>query len=95
MAFEPEKPVFKADAEKLFTEIMLKEGWDVTNRGSPDFFCWKANRFICVEIKPKRGRRLKAAQRRVLSSLTARGIECYKWNPQDGFVKITLPIRKI
>jgi hypothetical protein len=86
---------YKNGAENLFHETMVKEGWEVTRRGSPDFFCWRNERFICVEIKPKRGRRLKHAQRRVLASLVKRGIECYAWSPEDGFQKITLPIGKI
>ena len=86
---------YRSGAENLFFEAMTKDGWELTGRGSPDFFCWRNERFICVQIKPKRGRRLKHAQRRVLASLVKRGIECYKWGPEEGLIKINLPIRKI
>jgi Holliday junction resolvase len=76
--------------ERECWEALAEKGWEVTRRGWPDFFCCNASGdLIVVEVKPKRGRRLKFAQRRTLQMLAARGIPCYVWTPDGGFERVT------
>ena len=79
----------KNPAEGDFWDHMIQSGWEITKKGAPDFFCWKGERFCCVEVKAYRGRKLKREQRKVLRALSKRGIECYRWDPDEGFIKIS------
>ena len=50
--------------------------------GWPDLALWRPGRFLVVELKAQRGR-LSPAQRDVLDSLTAAGVEVDVWRPSD------------
>ena len=41
-------------AEYAFRKQASAEGWEVTKRGWPDFFCRKGDRVMCVEVKPEK-----------------------------------------
>ncbi len=75
-------------AECKCWEQLEAKGWQVSKRGWPDFFCWKEGEIALIEIKPHRGRKLKASQHRVMSELAKRGIPCYRWTPDNGFDKL-------
>lgn len=85
----------KNAAEGLFWDDMLKEGWDITKKGWPDYACYKDGRLILVEIKPRRSHNLKGRQAQIMQSLAAYGIECFKWTPGYGFRKIYPDTKKI
>ena len=80
------KPKNKAESE--FYNYTKSKGWDLTKRGWPDFFCWKDDKIICVEVKNHRSRRLKKHQTFIMRELSKRGISCYRWSPDGGFEKI-------
>lgn len=50
--------------------------------GWPDLCLWRPGRFMAAELKAERGR-LSPAQRDVLDSLAAAGVECHVWRPSD------------
>lgn len=75
-------------AERQCIEQLLQDGWEVTRRGWPDFVAFKDLRMIVVEVKPKRSRRLKRTQHRLMVQLAKRGIECYRWDPESGYIRI-------
>ena len=79
----------KNAAEGMFYRFMKERGWEMVRRGWPDLLCVKGQRVALVEVKRKRGHRLKASQLYVLSLLASRGVECYRWDPQGGFQRIT------
>ena len=68
-------------SEAALYDLMVKGGWRVTKRGWPDFLCTKDDRIVVIEVKPKRGYRLKGHQRHVMNLLAKLGAECYKWTP--------------
>lgn len=77
-------------AEQSFFDMMKANGWNVTKRGWPDFFCFhhKTGRLSLVEIKSKRGHRLKREQFAIMQKLSECGVPCFKWTPNGGFVPI-------
>ena len=72
-------------AEAKFFDMMNKKGWELTKRGWPDFACMKDGQLVLVEVKPKRGHRLKSWQRRIMVELIKCGVKCYRWSPDGGF----------
>jgi hypothetical protein len=68
---------------------LIADGWFVSKKGWPDFACFKDGKFAVVEVKPKRGHRLKRAQYRTMLALVKSGVKCYKWSPDSGFELIT------
>ena len=78
----------KNGAERLFHERAEANGWRVTRRGWPDFFCWNEDgNFFAVEIKRPR-QRLKKHQAAVLQILADHGIPAYRWDPRTGFTSV-------
>ena len=84
------RPKNKAEGECF--DVLRADGWNVTKRGYPDFFCWKetpeGEMFAFIEVKPKRSNRLKTMQLKVMKFLSSKGIECYRWSPDYGFTRI-------
>lgn len=78
----------KNEAEGELYDLMIEQGWKVTKRGWPDFFCWTDERFILVEVKREKGVALKAYQEMVMASLAELGVECYRYSPDVGFEKV-------
>jgi len=79
----------KNKAEACFYDLMIERGWELTKRGWPDFFCWKDNKFVLVEVKRKHSHRLKYRQRHVMQSLADYGVECYRFSAKDkSFTRI-------
>ncbi|KKL11231.1 hypothetical protein LCGC14_2547880 [marine sediment metagenome] len=73
------RPVNSSEAELY--DLMVKGGWRVSKRGWPDFLCVKDDRIVAIEVKSKRGHRLKGEQRHMMTLLAKLGAECYKWTP--------------
>ena len=70
--------------ERELEELALRNGWEVTKRGWPDFVCFSPvdGEMIAVEVKPRfangsRMKILKREQARVMDVLTAHGIRCF------------------
>jgi Holliday junction resolvase len=75
-----QKQRYKNNAERAFVEKAKSEGWNISKRGWPDFFCEKDGRFMCVEVKPQRadGREaLKFHQIKRMEWLQFLGAECF------------------
>ncbi len=87
------RPKNKAEAA-LFDELTA-DGWFVTKKGWPDFSCFKNDRLILVEVKPKRSHALKKMQHQVMLALAERHIPCYRWSPDGGFEPITPSTRHV
>lgn len=83
----------KNDSERAFQLAATKNGWDVTKRGWPDFFCTRGGKIVCVEVKMKRSHNLKQSQAKVMRALASYGIPCFKWTPDAGFVPIRVARR--
>ena len=77
------------ETEGQFFDWAIEEGYKVTKRGWPDFFCWKDDKVILVEVKPYKDKYLKREQYQIMRFLTHHGIECYKWTP-EGMTRIYL-----
>jgi hypothetical protein len=80
--------VYKNKAEHLFAETARKEGWLVTKCGYPDFICYRRdqNFMILVEVKANRKQRLKKGQERFITFMSAHGVRCYKWSPDNDWM---------
>ena len=87
MSVEKKRP--SNPSEQLFWDVVVGKGWEVLKTGWPDFACWGPDgQFILVEVKPKRGHRLKGNQLKILRELSSHGISCFRWSP-TGFEQIT------
>jgi len=75
-------------AERAFWEFARENGWQAVKRGWPDFACFKNGSLVLVEVKPKRATPLKEEQEQIISALAKHGIECYRWSPDSGMVKL-------
>lgn len=82
------RPNYRNQAEEAFRVVAEREGFEITKRGWPDFFCKRDGRVICVEVKPHTQRKPKVEQREILEFLTAHGIECYLWTPDGGLQRV-------
>ena len=76
-------------------EGLKKENWDVMAKGQPDLFCLRGTKLIVIQVKTRRSRRLKTQQRKVLRALSLRGIDCYRWDQDEGFLKIAKNIHDV
>lgn len=76
------RPKNAAEAECF--DALTKEGWTLTKRGWPDFFCIRDGEICCVEVKPHKWHRLKRNQRTIMEHLASFGVKCYKWTPEGG-----------
>jgi Holliday junction resolvase len=83
LTYKTKRPANTHEAELY--DLMTEHGWEVTKRGWPDFLCLKGGKLVCIEVKPKRGYKLKSWQRRVMLELVKHGIRAYRWSPDGGF----------
>lgn len=81
------------EAEGAFFDEATKDGWSVTKRGWPDFFCTRLNErtgrveVAVVEVRSGKGRRVKRAQREMLTVLSICGVPCYQWDEKHGWMR--------
>lgn len=75
-------------AEGALFDLMEADGWKVTKRGWPDFFCVRGGEVCAVEVKPSASCPLKQNQLAVMGMLSAKGIKCFKWSPDGGFEEV-------
>lgn len=74
--------------ERQCLESLAKEGWSITKRGWPDFFCLHPTKGImAVEVKPKFTHPLKKSQQLVMRELSKFGVPCYRWDQENGFTR--------
>ena len=76
----------KNKAESVFYSEAISKGWNLSKKGWADFFCWKDNEIMLVEVKKHRGYRLKTHQHFIFKKLTEFGIPCYTWTPEEGLI---------
>lgn len=76
------------EAEGMLYEQMSAQGWALTKRGWPDFFCIKGDDICVVEVKPRAKTPLKPNQRIIMEKLKAYGVKCYRWDPDTGLTEI-------
>lgn len=77
---------YRNEAEQKFAETARQNGWFVTKRGWPDFFCvHEDGSIMLVEVKPYEHSRPKLSQQRILDALGEAGVDVRVWNPQSGF----------
>jgi len=79
----------KNAAESACYDALTADGWKLTKRGWPDFFCVKDGRVAAVEVKPHKRSPLKRNQAVVMGLLSRAGIDCYKWTPDGGMELLT------
>lgn len=83
-------------AEGAFFDEATRDGWIVTKRGWPDFFCTRFNEqtgkveVAVVEVRGSKGRRIKRAQRELLTILSLVGVPCFQWDAEHGWVEWSL-----
>ena len=78
----------KNPAEADCWDYMTRRGFKVTKRGWPDFFCWRDDEVMIVEVKPRGHMALKPRQMMIMKRLARYGVPCYRWSPEDGLVKV-------
>lgn len=83
---------YKNKPEEQFCQFAESQGYSVTKRGWPDFFCVKNGEFIAVEVKPKKYTKLKNYQLTLMAHLVSKGIKCYRWDPES---RNLTPIEKL
>ena len=76
------------EAEGMLYEQMSAQGWALTKRGWPDFFCTKGDDICVVEVKPRAKTPLKPNQRNIMEKLKAYGVKFYRWDPDTGLTEI-------
>ena len=70
---------------------MHKLGWQVSNRGWPEFFAYhpESKSVACIKVEKRKNRRLRKHQRLVLRALAAYGVPCYLFDPSEKlFVRL-------
>lgn len=75
--------------ELLFYDQMNKEGWTLTKRGFPTYFCFKedTHEIMMVCVKPKSTHKLRREQLKMMKLLTSiYGVHCYVWTPEEGLI---------
>ena len=82
-----DKPYDTNEAEKVFVDTAREQGWIVTKRGYPDVICYKNGDVMLVEVKRRRKYRLKSSQSRFMGHLSKYGVKCYKWSPDNDWLK--------
>lgn len=79
----PEHRPFNGAEAKVW-DWLEAQGWTVTKRGWPDFFCFKEDgQILLVEVKPRKYHQLKRTQRLVFNALECRGIPVRKITLDD------------
>lgn len=76
---------YKNKSEEAFCQFADSNGWRVTKRGWPDFFCLvqiAPNDFACVEVKRDAKNSLKKEQMFVARFLKKHGIPVYRWDAE-------------
>lgn len=76
---------YRNGPENEFVQMMRRWGHEPYKRGWPDFWWVKDGRLMCAEVKPHGNRQLKREQRRAMDALTACGVRCFFWSPDEGF----------
>ena len=77
---------YKNRAEGKFAELARSKGWSLMKRGYPDFFCFKGDDIMLVEVKPDINHRLSKSQVMVMNFLKSKGVKCYKWSPDKDWL---------
>lgn len=83
----PSNIIRKNAPEAQFQEIITAQGFTVLKRGWPDFFCWKGDELVLVEVKPDGGEPT-PYQRIILEKLATAGLPCYVWTPIRGMERV-------
>lgn len=84
----------KNSAEAKFYDWADSKGWIISKKGWPDYACFLPDdRLVLVEVKPRRSHNLKVWQHAIMQALSKKGVECYRWTPDGGFEKITVPVK--
>ena len=80
---------YKNPSENKFAEWARQQGFQITKRGWPDFFCWDDNgKFALVEVKRNPNTTLKKCQSHIMTYLSKYNVPCYKWTPNLILTKI-------
>lgn len=73
-------------AEGWCYDELSRKGYVLTKRGWADFFCFKDDEIMCVEVKPTIKHNLKREQHKVMKALSERGIPCFVWTPETKLI---------
>ena len=79
---------YRNAAEQAFAQFAREQGWSVSKRGWPDFFCWADGRIALVEVKRHKNYRLRTGQYRLMKALSERGVPVFRWSPDEGLREI-------
>ena len=72
--------VYKNQPEEAFCSFIEQQNYIPMKRGWPDFFCFRGDEIICVEVKNYNAQPLKKEQLQVMKFLVYKGINCFRWN---------------
>lgn len=81
------KPLIN-NAESKFVVKAISNGFEVINKGWPDFLLFKGDKLFAVEVKNDTEQQT-LVQKEVMAALTRAGIKCLVWRPTKGFRKFT------
>ena len=74
-------------AEGKCYDELEKEGWRLTKKGQPDFFCEKDEEICVVEVKQHSFHLLKRDKHVIITALMECSIRCYKHSLDSGLVQ--------
>ena len=72
------------EAEGICYDVLADDGWTLTKRGWPDYFAFKGDEVIVVEVKKGMGQNLKREQHKTLQAMIAHGFKGYVFTPDTG-----------
>jgi len=78
----------KNPSERLCVETLVRDGWEVTRRGWPDFAAFRGDDFLVAEVKRHSRNTLKRSQLDMMQTLARFGVKCYKFTPDGGFERV-------
>lgn len=75
----------KKQAQGDFWDLATSKGWEVIQRGWPQFLISNGGKVIGVKVKPSSGRVLTEDEATVMGALSHAGLPCFVWSPDGGF----------
>ena len=78
----------KNTAEAMAWDAMVEGGMVPQRRGYPDFWTMVDGQLVMVEVKPSPTVSLKLHQLAFMDIVGGLGVECFRFDPYDGLVRL-------